>query len=514
MISILLDLLGCKADRIDLILESIRFFPKRSNLKFVFVSDIEPTDEFLHIKNCQFCGYDLNLEWFVETENMLINLFYLKDKFQVDSIISFRYSQDLTELPGYYEIVTPFLNLYSLSDNIDHLYEIPDENILAMSLNKLCLDLTNKNVKNIQFIRSQINYYTELENYVLDQLKILFNVKVINYFDFMHQTQFENENYICFFPNNIINYFTLSIPSSYTVISHKFNFPVYYSDSRLNVQTGYKQHLRFTIQSILDSNNENLSHITSYRSFARLYDQYMNHVAYSNWVDFLLQQYRMIKKEPPKAVLEIACGTGSIAHLFSDLVPNVYATDQSPEMMDICLEKGKSIHSFQSDMTDFNLRIKTDFIVCLFDSVNYLTDKNAVLNLFKMVTLHLVKDGLFIFDISTLLNSEEHFDGFINLEDYENAYVLHQADYFKKKMTQETNLNIFTRTFLNYRREDEIHQQKVWKVKELIEFINLSELTLTGIYDINNLNNLINSTTEKLDSKYYRLFFVLSKNDD
>lgn len=514
MITILINLYECQSDKSRIVLNAVRFFPERSKVRFIFLSDQKADEDFLHLQSCSYCGHQLKLEWVQEEEIFLKNFFYLKEKYKADSIIALSIFSEHADLPGYYEILTPVLKLYSLADHFNGKYELPVESILAVTVSKFCQELKKKNVQYVQFIQSQLSFLSDMEDNIITILEQNFNVNRITAFDFYHHGYDLSEYNLCIYPQEFLNYLSVSIPSAYTIQNHKFDFPVFYIDQRLSVENGVKQQVRYILQTILDICHETVTPLNSYRNFARLYDTYMNHVAYHHWADFLLQQYRTIKKENPSSVLEIACGTGSVAHLLADRISKVIATDQSPEMMDICQEKGQYVHAFQSDMTDFQVDEKTDFVICLFDSVNYLTDQKSLIKLFSHVYDQLNPGGVFIFDISTVLNSEENFDGYINLEEYPDSMVLHRADYFKSKKMQETHLNIYTRAGLNYRREDEIHQQKVWRIKEIMDTLKAGQFILSGIYDINNMNNLIRMSLEKLDSQYQRLFFVLHRNGD
>ncbi|HOQ80517.1 MAG TPA: hypothetical protein PLH63_05585, partial [Candidatus Cloacimonadota bacterium] len=81
------------------------------------------------------------------------------------------------------------------------------------------------------------------------------------------------------------------------------------------------------------------------------------------------------------------------------------------------------------------------------------------------------------------------------------------------KKKQMNRLNIFSKAFLGYRREDETHQQKVWRANELVELIKKANLKLTGIYDSTQLRNLIKDNINLIDNNSPRLFFII-KNEE
>ena len=52
-------------------------------------------------------------------------------------------------------------------------------------------------------------------------------------------------------------------------------------------------------------------------------------------------------------------------------------------------------------MIEVKLNTKFNIILCTFDSINYLINKNELLKFFKNVKIHLNINGYFLFDINT-----------------------------------------------------------------------------------------------------------------
>jgi len=250
----------------------------------------------------------------------------------------------------------------------------------------------------------------------------------------------------------------------------------------------------------------------TYRKFAKYYDHYMSHVNYENWVKFILNQYNKKNKKKPHKILELACGTANVSCRLVRRKLDVEASDLSPEMLKIASGKPFAPKLFCRDMLDPIKENSFDLIVLLFDSLNYLTKKSQILKLFSIIHSGLKDSGLFIFDISTLNNCKEHFDGFINLEDDNDQYLVHHSDFNHENMIQTTNLTFFNKNSFLFRREDEIHKQKIYRTSEIVSLIERSPLQMNGIFSIGKSVNLMNHDLDNLDRDLTRLFFVVEKD--
>ncbi len=103
-------------------------------------------------------------------------------------------------------------------------------------------------------------------------------------------------------------------------------------------------------------------------------------------------------------ILDLACGTGTLAVELANRGHYVYGIDISPQMIEIAQSKsmGLSNVSFEvQDMTLFAVEDKFDLATCTFDSLNYLLDTDGVKAMFYRITNVLHKSGLFVFDSNT-----------------------------------------------------------------------------------------------------------------
>ncbi len=251
--------------------------------------------------------------------------------------------------------------------------------------------------------------------------------------------------------------------------------------------------------------------IDNYSTFARYYDQYMSHVNYEDWVKYILKQFNKRFNKNPKRVLELACGTANISCQMVKKNLQVDASDISEDMLKIAAEKSFCPNLFHHNMTSLLPANKYELVVLLFDSINYLKKEHEILQLFNNVYNTIDKNGMFIFDISTPKNAEQNFDGFVNLQDTQKEYLIHQSDFNSEKFILKTHLTFFIKKGFQYTRSDEIHEQRIYRVSEIVELIGKTNFKLKKINSIGFTDNLLNSDIEMLDLNFSRLFFVLEK---
>ena len=72
--------------------------------------------------------------------------------------------------------------------------------------------------------------------------------------------------------------------------------------------------------------------MSSYQTFAGAYDALMEDGQYRKRADFLVRQFRS-SQIPVHTVLDLACGTGTIACLLAERGYRVTATDGSQDML-------------------------------------------------------------------------------------------------------------------------------------------------------------------------------------
>lgn len=138
--------------------------------------------------------------------------------------------------------------------------------------------------------------------------------------------------------------------------------------------------------------------MTDYDQLAAFYDRVMGNRR--DVVSLLKQQ---IKRHHPytQSVLELGCGTGSIMRGLSKTY-TVTGIDQSAKMLELAQQKLPNSRFKRGTIAGFKLKDRFDTVICVFDTINHLTNFADWQKLFSSTNLHLNDDGLFIFDMNTI----------------------------------------------------------------------------------------------------------------
>ena len=131
----------------------------------------------------------------------------------------------------------------------------------------------------------------------------------------------------------------------------------------------------------------------------------MDNVPYEEWSRYLislLKEYQVTDG----TVVELGCGTGKMTRLLADAGYDMVGVDNSAEMLEIAGERQEEeerndILYLLQDMREFELYGTVKAIVSICDSMNYITEDEDLLEVFKLVNNYLDPEGVFIFDLNT-----------------------------------------------------------------------------------------------------------------
>jgi hypothetical protein len=492
----------------EFLLQSIMFYPT-TNISFdILTNNVQVFEEYCDFKNwnkqiyhtieCKFID-NVQFEDYIGIICISSQDFYLlKNKLSLDSTSK--------------HYITNNIQALSIKNYNNSIKQI---NLLFERYKK-----HNKQIENITFLTAQENI-NEIENRIIQDITDFgYKLNIMSFTSYFElpidpATLIISASNPCFFPILNMTYgkdliIEIINPEIIITIANTINYLLNPQKliSNLRKNFNYIIHQQSDIELFANSN------IIPYSAFSEFYENYMKHVDYESWADFIVEKYKNINNSEPKQILEISCGTAAVSRILKNRSYEIEACDIVPEMLDIARFLNRDLTLFHADMVNYKLNKNYDLIVSLFDSVNYLLSKESFVSMLNNTYNHLLNNGLYIFDISTFFNSTENFDGYVNVEDNNENFLLHRAEYFSTKKTQETTLNLFSQKFNIFTREDEIHEQKVWFTKEILDMIKETQFNLIGIYDISTNNNLISNKTKDLDNFYCRLFFVLQKNNE
>ena len=161
-----------------------------------------------------------------------------------------------------------------------------------------------------------------------------------------------------------------------------------------------------TIHKISISNKKG-QYMDAYTSFASVYDTFMDNIPYKEWAEYLvglLKEYGI----HDGLVLDLGCGTGNMTELLATSGYDMIGIDNAEDMLEIAMEKraksGHDILYLLQDMREFELYGTVKAIVSICDSINYITEEEDLLEVFRLVNNYLDPKGIFVFDFNNALS--------------------------------------------------------------------------------------------------------------
>lgn len=140
-----------------------------------------------------------------------------------------------------------------------------------------------------------------------------------------------------------------------------------------------------------------------FKKYADFYDQLYEDKDYEKECKFIKLVFETYGTKKIKSVLDLGCGTGSHALIFTDMGYDVTGVDQSETMLDIAqtkaAEKNKDIKFRKQDIRHLDLPQHFDAAVAMFAVMGYQTSNKDFENTLISVHKHLSSGGLFVFDV-------------------------------------------------------------------------------------------------------------------
>lgn len=221
----------------------------------------------------------------------------------------------------------------------------------------------------------------------------------------------------------------------------------------------------------------------AYSEFASVYDRLMRDCDYSARAEYLLGLFRRYHCEP-KLMLDLGCGTGSLAVEMLRRGIDVIGVDPSPEMLNAArskaLDNGYDLLCLCQSGSELDLYGTVDSAVCTMDSLNHITDYEELKDTFVRVSTFLEPDGLFLFDVNTVYKHETVLA--------DNTFVVEDGDVFCvwQNLTQmpltTVMLNFFIRDGDRYERKYEEFEERAYSAEELESALRAAGLQIVKIF--------------------------------
>lgn len=244
-----------------------------------------------------------------------------------------------------------------------------------------------------------------------------------------------------------------------------------------------------------------------HKEFAEIYDIFMKHVDYDKWYEFL----KMFIKNKG-TVLDLGCGTGEFLWRFLKDGFSVVGVDLSKKMLEISekkLLKNNLVNNYKlvkeniinyDNINKKNEIQQVDYIICNFDTVNYLKNEKEFLKFIEKCNQNLKKGGYLIFDAVTEDIFEEIFENDIFLdEEPEYTSIWRHEQLSENKHLIEIDLFIRENENDNlFRKYNEVQHKFIYEPEWILE-------------NVQNNGFEIFDTASNLEFGESRIFFVLKK---
>lgn len=212
----------------------------------------------------------------------------------------------------------------------------------------------------------------------------------------------------------------------------------------------------------------------------RYYDDLMRDVPYKMWVRYIIDLLRRLDASFTfKRVLELACGTGTVALEFARRGCEIVGVDISPGMIQVAREKARQLglseraRFYVQDIAELDLvgEPPFDLALCLFDSLNYITDPDRLSQVFVRAFLHLRPGGYFIFDLNSELALRENLFDQDNLDVDEREtpiYYFWRSQYYESQRLCRIDMWFAVKDeHGDWLRFKEVHWQRAYSIDEI-----------------------------------------------
>ena len=237
-----------------------------------------------------------------------------------------------------------------------------------------------------------------------------------------------------------------------------------------------------------------------YRHFAGVYDTFMTDMPYKHWAGYIDEVFRLGGVPNNGLVLDLACGTGTMAFLMSQKGYDIIGVDASEDMLSEAYSKNydRLPLFLKQDMRTLDLYGTIDAAYSSCDGMNYLLTEDDFLQTLKRVALFLNPGGIFVFDLKTEYKYKSLGNGTYQ-DSVEDASYIWKNNYNPTTCINEYKVHFFVgkQDFL------ETHLQRAYSeevVKSLVKKAGMQLLNITDGYTNN---------PAKKDSE--RITFTLSK---
>jgi ubiquinone/menaquinone biosynthesis C-methylase UbiE len=223
-----------------------------------------------------------------------------------------------------------------------------------------------------------------------------------------------------------------------------------------------------------------------YQDYARVYDA-SGQLAFS--LKMITYLGRLLERHAPpgQTMLDLACGTGTVAISQAQAGWRVYGIDGSAEMLAQARVKaegaGANVLWSQQDMRHFHLPQRISLATCLYDSINYMLTSDDLLAVFRRVFSVLAPGGLFLFDMNTAWALATLWDDETYFTDGPDLSMVMQSKYDDRRQRAIVVVTCFERAGELYRKIVEQHTEQSYPLEQVAMLLTDAGFQIEADYD-------------------------------
>ncbi len=224
-----------------------------------------------------------------------------------------------------------------------------------------------------------------------------------------------------------------------------------------------------------------------YITLAQVYDRLMQDIDYEAMADQVARLFAAYGVHPG-LVLDLGCGTGSLALAMAARGHDMIGIDLSPDMLDQAARKaadaGAGLLLLQQDIRSFDLYGTVGAVLASLDVLNHITDRRGLKSVFRRVHTFLEPGGLFLFDLNSPWKLSSSLPGQTFYHVDEDVTWLWTNSYDRRRSVCTFDLTFFLADGEGrYVREDEMHEERAWREAEIREMLAGAGLDLLAVRD-------------------------------
>lgn len=229
--------------------------------------------------------------------------------------------------------------------------------------------------------------------------------------------------------------------------------------------------------------------MSAYGMFAQFYDTLLREEGfdYSFLADHLLRVFREYAGKEPQTMLDLACGTGSLALQLYHRGKDMIAVDGSPEMLAIaqekCFREQADILFVCQELSELDLYGTVQGAVCTLDSINHLIVQADLEAFFKRLYCFLEPGSFFLFDCNTRYKQETVLADNCFVLETDQLFCVWQNSYDAQTQLTEIELDFFVQEAPFYRRYRETFAERVYSPQALEGMLKAAGFCLIDILD-------------------------------